>query len=569
MKVYKRGKKTATNLTQKDFVTSGGEGKIYHVGNLAYKVYHNPKGMPPEAKINELTVLNRPNIIRPIDILMDKRNQIIGYSTKWVDGIPLCKVFVAGFRKREGIKDDHVIKLVENIKETIDFIHSKKIIMVDGNEMNYIVGKDHTTPYFIDTTCWQTPSFPAQVIMPSIRDWKTKGFNEMSDWFSFGVISCWLFTGVHPFKGKHDKYDKKYPDIIERMRHRVLDCISIFNTNVRVAANAHLNKVPGHYRDWFLRVFEKGERIPPPGKAGVIVFAPITVRTIKGTNNFVIDLWKTFDEDVLGFSKVNGIQVVKTTGHLSFKRRVLESSPTKDVVFSPKYQIPIVAEIKDGFLELDAPDGGIGIGSRFAASELMVINNTLYYRYYDQFRGVSLVENGSRKVYPTTTGAHMIMPKSSLVFSGVVIQNMLGKIYATIPVPRDGSPAACYDIQMPELDGYRILDAKHSNRVLVVFGQKKSEYHTLIFRFDSQYSDHDFRKVDCDNVGEVNMTVLDNGIAIVIPKDGVLEAFSNKPHISDVKSIHDQVINTGMKLCNDGTKAMFIRDNEIYTISMK
>jgi hypothetical protein len=122
---------------------------------------------------------------------------------------------------------------------------------------------------------------------------------------------------------------------------------------------------------------------------------------------------------------------------------------------------------------------------------------------------------------------------------------------------------------MPILDGYRIYDAKYMNHVLVVHGQKKNKIQTLIFRFDKNHSDFGCRIVDCDNVGEVNMTVLDNGVAIVIPKDGVLEVFANRPHDNNVKSVHDPVISTDMKLCKEGTRAMFIRNNEIYDIKMK
>jgi len=70
-------------------------------------------------------------------------------------------------------------------------------------------------------------------------------------------------------------------------------------------------------------------------------------------------------------------------------------------------------------------------------------------------------------------------------------------------------------------------------------------------------------------LGEVNFTVLDNGIGIHIPKNGLLEVFGNRPFVNDVQGIKDSVISRDMKLCKDGVKAMFIKDKKIYTIKMK
>lgn len=570
MKVHRRGK-GAVGLSQNDFVSSGGEGKIFRKNNLAYKIYYKPKNVPAEAHIDELSALKRSNIIVPIDILLDSRNKKIGYTTEWVDGIPMCKFFVGGFRQREGITDRHIIKLVENIKDTISYIHSHDIVMVDGNELNYIIGKDLVTPYFIDTTCWQTRSYPATVIMPSIRDYTSKTFNKMTDWFSFAVIACWLFTGVHPFRGKHDVYDKKFKDAVEKARQRVIDGVSIFNKNTRVARNARMNSIPKQYKAWFVRMFEKCERALPPAVAGAVSAGPVVVKTITGTNNFDIRVWKHFVDDVIWFTKLNGIYVTKTAKHMFIGKHKVDADRTTCVVFSPKYQIPVVARIVAGVVEFTSPEKGsiadtVLVGPR--ASELMIVENHLYYRLRDMLVEMRMVEMGDRRVIPATKEVWNIMPNSSKLFAGVVVQNMLGKMHVTIPLPREDGRSECVTISLPELDGYRIYDAKYLNHVLVVHGRKKNDYHTMVFRFDKDHLKYDIRVAECDDIGDVNMTVLDNGIAVMILKEGALEAFGNRPFVGDIKSIRDPVITPDMRLCKDGTRAMFIRGNEIYTIKM-
>ena len=48
---------------------------------------------------------------------------------------------------------------------------------------------------FVDS--YQTAHYPATAIMPSVRDWKVPlhDFSELSDWFSFAIVSFQVFLG--------------------------------------------------------------------------------------------------------------------------------------------------------------------------------------------------------------------------------------------------------------------------------------------------------------------------------------------------------------------------------------
>jgi len=131
MEVYLRGR-GKINFTKDDYVASGGEAKIYKQGLTAFKIFHKQKDMIPEAKFNELQVITLPNIIKPQEIVTDKNNAPIGFTSNWVEGTPLCKIFVTGYRKRNGITDDHVVKLIGNIKDGIAHVHQNGCVIVDG-----------------------------------------------------------------------------------------------------------------------------------------------------------------------------------------------------------------------------------------------------------------------------------------------------------------------------------------------------------------------------------------------------------------------------------------------------
>ena len=65
------------------------------------------------------------------------------------------------------------------------------------------------------------------------------------------------------------------------------------------------------------------------------------------------------------------------------------------------------------------------------------------------------------------------------------------------------------------------------------------------------------------------MITLANGICIIIPENGRLDIFSNKPFTNDIKTMNDPMVTTDMRLCKDGNKAMFIQNKDVYSISMK
>src|SRR6478609_7422794 len=91
MKLHIQGK-NQVDLVQKDFLTSGGEGSIYVKGGTAFKVYNDQKKMIPVGKIQELSCLTHPNIIKPEDVLIDSNNKPVGYTMRFVnDTYALCQ----------------------------------------------------------------------------------------------------------------------------------------------------------------------------------------------------------------------------------------------------------------------------------------------------------------------------------------------------------------------------------------------------------------------------------------------------------------------------------------------
>src|SRR4029077_16726083 len=123
------------------------------------------------AKIQELSGLTEANIIRPLDLLLDGKNRPIGYSMRYIGkSFALCQLFPKAFRQRHNLTPELTLQLVRKLQDGVRHVHSKGILVVDLNELNFLVAEDFSELFFIDVDSYQTPSYPATVLMESVRD---------------------------------------------------------------------------------------------------------------------------------------------------------------------------------------------------------------------------------------------------------------------------------------------------------------------------------------------------------------------------------------------------------------
>lgn len=255
----------AVSLGQKEFISQGGEGMVYGKGDTAYKIYH--KLAIPIRKIKALSVLDDHNIIRPLAVIEDGNGKVVGYTMRLVKGaIPLPRLFLKG-HDNEAI----IVKMAKRL----DYIHSKNVLVVDYNEMNLAALDGDTVMYDVDS--WCVPGYPATALMESVRDRHDSGFNNGTDWFSFGVVAFQLAIGIHPYKGKYAAI--LYDDAGKTLDQRMKGNISVMHKGVRLPPVCRpLDSVALPWRKWFWDVFEAGQRSAPPIAGAVTVtLAPAVV----------------------------------------------------------------------------------------------------------------------------------------------------------------------------------------------------------------------------------------------------------------------------------------------------
>src|SRR5262249_29495766 len=174
------------------------------------------------------------NIIRPLELVIDSHNRPVGNSMRFAGKTySLCQLFPKAFRQRNNLTPELMLRLVRQLQKSVSHIHSRGILIVDLNEMNFLVATNFSELFFIDVDSYQTPSFPATVLMESVRDRHAAIFSNDSDWFSFAVVSFQMFVGIHPFKGTYPAF-QHLPDNAAKLDARMRANISVLHQGVSV-----------------------------------------------------------------------------------------------------------------------------------------------------------------------------------------------------------------------------------------------------------------------------------------------------------------------------------------------
>jgi hypothetical protein len=550
-------------LTDSDFIAQGGQASIYVKNSTAYKIYSDPKRMIPAAKINELSVLNHPLIVRPQNILFDSEHCAVGYTMRHVkNAFALCQMFPKSFRQRRNLTPDAVFRLVQNLQETVRYVHSKNVLIVDLNEFNFLVADDLRDVYFLDVDSYQTNSFPATALMESVRDRHAGEFNQGTDWFAFAILSFQMFVGIHPFKGTYPPFQNKVGKS-EMLDARMRANISVFHQDVSVpSACLGFDVIPSAYLDWYRAVFEMGERVPPPRAAQeTFQIKPQRIERLQGGDQFEITEIYEFDDDVLRHFE----NITVTSKSVYVGNRKLGEHPGDAVIaLTQRLRHVITARIEAGKVCLRDLTTGRELKADIYADEIMSASGLLYIKRDSLLLEAIFLELPNAILFQAKTIGNLLKNATQL-FEGTAIQNLMGAYYASL-LPEAG---VCHQLRIKELDDYKIVDAKFSETVLVVVGARAGVYNRFVFRFDDEFQNYDLRVTDDIQTPVINLAILDNGVCLLLNDRDELEIFSRRKNSEGLKIIADSMLRGDFKLLHHGAQALFADRNKIYKFTMR
>lgn len=562
---------TTVSISDKDYVADGGEGTIYTQGGTAYKVCH-PGKMMPEGKIAELLPLAKEkHIIVPQDILLDSKNKKVGYTMTFVPQNkcwPLAQTFTNSFKQREGLDTQSVLDMIDFMKKSIDFIHKNKILVVDMNEFNFLTSKKFDKVYFIDTNSYQTKSYPATAIMDSIRDRHTKGFNELSDWFSFGIISFEMLIGIHPFRGgSHPKFTDGSVD--ERMNNRMLANASILSKDARFPKGAvqPFTVIPQSYMEWYKAIFEQGKRVPPPADfSGHVI---VVVTPTLSSDSLELKVYKTFDDVVTDYRIVDGREIVITgvkNKKLWFGTDSYALPKQMQIVHHNGKLIGVSCDNTIEFYDVFARKPMNFPAFNMNASQIMSYDNRVYAQCGDRIVEI-LFNSIGLNVIPSPHIVGHTSENSTKMFNGLTIQNWFGTNFISV-FPESKK---CFQFKVKELDKQVVIDGEFNNGVAVITTRTPStnKFYRHIIKFNPDFSGYVITSIDKPAPVDVNYTVLDNGVTVLLNEENDLELFHKATNSTSVKLVEDKALSGNVMLYSKGAKVLISKGEKLYEASLK
>ncbi len=560
-------------LRPSDYKATGGEGSVYQVAGTSIKIYTDPQKMQRDGmveKVKLLKPLGNSFIMAPQGIVKDTQGRAIGLYMPFAEGEPMPRVFTNAFRARENFGDQQAVQLSARMHDTFKFAHGHKAIMVDPNEMNWIAditAKNGPEPRAIDVDSWAIGRFGASVVMPSIRDVHSRTFTELTDWFSWGVVTFQIFTGIHPYRGMLDGY--KPTEMVRRMQ----DNASVFHKGVGLnLAVRDFNKIPGPLLGWYRATFEKGERAIPPSplETGATVATPATrvlrvVTTASGGLVFEKVFEKVGDPVVRVYSCGVVLLASGSVVDLATKRQIgTLSSRSGEVV-----------KVRDGWLLADLGQNSpiyTFIDWRTLAKENLpfALRGHRFVRFENRLFLVTdseLVElnviQAARPILTIGQKTSILSPKATRWFDGVGIQEAMGATFLVLPF----GDKSCLTVRVKELDGFRPVVAKAGNRfATVVVLDKTGSYRKFELTFAADYSKYSVWEGGTDN-SELNISILPKGVCATVVNDGELIIFV--PRNGTVSRISDKAIATDMALSNWDDIVVYTQNGAVWTLKMK
>lgn len=564
--VNQKGK--VTSLEDRHFLAEGGEGKLYALKDRVYKIYHDSNHLVPEAKLNELQILDYPGIIKPLEPLYNQDNKLVGYIMYRVSGSPigLARLFTSSYWRANNITSQTIVDLVQKIRDGIAFVHKHGFLQVDGNEFNYLITENHTRPWFVDIDSYQTPVYPATGIMSSIRDFKQAEFNQGSDWYSFAVIAFQMFSGVHPFKGNHPDFKKG--DI----QSRVIAGVSVFDSAVSYPASVRdFGETPVRWLDWFKDTFIAGNReAPPDGNLRIDITRNLQI--IQDGKSVEIKKLVSFKNMIKQLWHHNGHRVVRAGGFLYVgKQRYRYPDAALGVVLDLSAK-PLLVSIRNGFLVLQDLVTGLEQITGIGAGRVAVFDNRIYLVNNQDLAEVAIHELGGRK-HVTLVSARKILPNATSIYAGMFVQNILGKIHLMLPVSTGVMPF----IAVPELDKMKIIDARFEKAVAVfLVADHQGNYKYFRFIFNQNHTDYSLMEI-AETQDVMNFVVLGASNAkqllITLGRDKQIEIMNintaGTKNPDQLRIVNDDKLKTLMRLSNDAGRVSFYVDDSIYSMQMR
>jgi hypothetical protein len=165
-----------------------------------------------------------------------------------------------------------------------------------------------------------------------------------------------------------------------------------------------------------------------------------------------------------------------------------------------------------------------------------------------------------KKLFVRTHAVDQLSEFGSVVYPGVVVQDLLGKIWVTIPY----APGRCCSRPVPQVDGFRVIDARSEKNLCVLIGEKGGSYSRFVLTFAPDFSSYTLRQEDDVAYEGINFTVLENGLCLLLAGSDELQVFKG----ATVHKFSNPPVAANMRLFAKGGGVCFLNGNSVFSLKM-
>jgi len=277
---------------------------------------------------------------------------------------------------------------------------------------------------------------------------------------------------------------------------------------------------------------------------------------------------RDFYDMIVAYYEKSGVEVTVTKNSIYVNGNKLPRPADRfRVGFTPKKNVPYACWLENDKVQLQNLQTNQRIAAVINGTDFMSCEGRVYVQSLQNIFEINFIEQANSLMVATAKSVATIMPSATTMHQGVAIQDMFGTLVFSV-FPEAGHHR---QVKIPELNDYRITDAKYERNVLMVIAvdKKDGKYSRFVFRFGKDWASYDVREIEDINPTGINFTVLDKGICVCITEEEKVEIFSNQKDNASIKSFDDPAIDADMKFCHAGDSVRFAKGNKLYDISVK
>jgi hypothetical protein len=194
-------------------------------------------------------------------------------------------------------------------------------------------------------------------------------------------------------------------------------------------------------------------------------------------------------------------------------------------------------------------DSSVADAMMWANDAVYFVNNGSLIEITFEFFGKVIYRN---KVVSTICPSYKVFP-------GIVVQDDFMKCHLAIPFAR----GLCANIHVRELDGFRVIDAKHERLTTVLVVEKGGNFYRYIVCFEENFLKYTLLVEQLSDFMALNFVSLDNGLN-VLAEDHQIVLFMGSVR----KEIKNTPVDSSKRLYHHGMNVYFVDDKKLYRIKM-